>query len=244
MAKYFILTLSIAAIIFAACNKKATPSATNHMDWLRSGKWKVSSGTLSVKKPNGKDTALNYLDWIPQCHKDDYIVFNTATTGAVFNGPVSCTPGDADSISFAWNLSNSDNYLTIHNSYHLYYSVFESILPLAFDTVSQSPLELDTIFHVADTPFLNPVIELDSIWRLHFDSTAVLNTVIDNGVLTNFTENSFTVYYTLKAQYPDSTGWQTGRFFFTNPGGFPDSADNYTKTLVDTFKYKITYTKF
>jgi hypothetical protein len=244
MTKYFTLTLSLAILYFAACNKPATESADSKQDMLRKEKWKISSGTLTVKLPNGKDTVLNYLDWIPVCHRDDYFDFNSAVYGSVFNGGNKCDPGEADSISLAYKLTNNDQYLSLYNSFHLYYSVAESILPYRFDTIQFTPLVLDTIYGAADTPGLNAVIRLDTIWMLHFDSVAVANTDIFNAPITNFTQSSFTINFSLLSKYPDSTNFKTGKWYFTNGAGLPDSADNNTVRIADTFKYKVTYTNF
>ena len=243
MTKYLVITLSLAVILFAACSKKATPSADTYKDWLRNSKWRIASGTLTMKKPNGQDTILNYLNWIPTCNKDDYFGFNTATTGAFFNGSVLCAPSDPDSISFTYQLSDDNKYLSLYCSDHLYYSVTETVLPYVFDTLQWNPsLVLDTIYGALDTPLLNPVIKLDTIWNLNFAATPVSNINIVNAPITNFTANSFTLYFTLKAQYPDTTNNQTGKYYFTDALGNADSADVNTIIRVDTFKYLINYT--
>ena len=242
MAKYFILTLSLAVILFSACSKKATPSTASHMDMLRKGKWRVSGGTLTVKLPDGRDTVLDYMKWIPVCHRDDYFVFNTPTTGAVFNGGMTCTPGDPDSISLNWKFIDNDKYLSLYNSFHLYYAVRESIMPFEFDTLQWTPnLVLDTIHGVLDTAegYTRTVIVLDTIWKLHFDTASVVNTDIFNAPITNFTQNSFNLYFTLLSQFPDSTNHQTGQFNF---GGV--IVDTFTVYRQDTFKYKLTYTNY
>ena len=79
MKKYLLLAVSL-ILIFAACNKKpGTPTATRE-SMLRSGKWKITSGTLTVRLSNGGDTVLNYMNWIPACRQDDYLVLIPATT--------------------------------------------------------------------------------------------------------------------------------------------------------------------
>src|SRR3954454_20812879 len=98
--KYFFLTLSV-ILIFTACNKTPTVTA-NRENILRSKKWKLSSGTLTVKKPNGRDTNLKYLDFIPDCYKDDYLTFDSMRHGTVFTGAVSCNAADPASHSFVW----------------------------------------------------------------------------------------------------------------------------------------------
>lgn len=247
MKKNIALLCLLAVLVFVACSKKATPSADSVSDMLRKNRWKISSGTLAVRLPNGKDTMLNYLNWVHPCHLDDYFVFNSATQGALFYGSTRCNMGEPDSVTFAWNLGCNNNCLSINSNNDLYYAVAESILPVNFDTLSQSPLVLDTIITAEDTvghPGMN--IELDSIWRLQFDSVNVANGNISNGVISNFSQSSFTLYFTLEGQkYPDSTNWGTGKVYYASPSGSgTDSLDNNPVNRADTFKYTLHFTNF
>jgi hypothetical protein len=49
--KYFYLALSL-VLLTVACNKKPAESDSRE-DILRKGKWKLSSGRLTVNKPDG-----------------------------------------------------------------------------------------------------------------------------------------------------------------------------------------------
>ena len=80
--KYRLLFALVAILAIAACNK--TPTTTNTTaSILTTGSWKLSSGTVALKKPNGVDTTINYLSVIvPSCHSDDYIKFYSNLSGA------------------------------------------------------------------------------------------------------------------------------------------------------------------
>ena len=240
MAKYFILSFLFAIMVFTACNKKATPSAASMTDILRNGRWKVTSGTLSVKLPDGKDTMLNYLNWIPACHQGDYFVFHAPTTGAVFNA-TPCNPGDPDSVSFTWELTNNNTCLSINSSDHLYYSVqYTVLLPFGFDTLSIGPpLVLDTIHGVYDTAagYTRSVIVLDTLWQLGFDTAAVPNTNIYNAPITNFSQSAFTLNFSLLSYYFDTTNHHTGMYIDASS----DTIDYNPIVRPDTFKYTVTF---
>jgi hypothetical protein len=243
MKKYLILALSL-ILIYSACSKKPT-TVPGRKDNLRTGKWKIASGTVTVKLPDGRDTTLNYMNYIPLCHQDDYFVFNSDLYGAWFNGDIRCNVGDPDSIKFSWVLGNNNNTLSLYNSDHLFYALHDSIYPYRFDTVNFSPLELDTLYGVHDTVegYDRVLVILDTIWEAHYDSLkSVANTDIFNAVITDFSQSSFTLHFTYYSWYHDTTNHHTGMNIY--PGTPPDTVDLNPILKRDTFKYKVTYTNF
>jgi hypothetical protein len=243
--KYLFLALSV-VLIFAACNKTPTPTLTR-LDMFRTGRWKLSSGNLVVKEPNGKDTNLNYLNFLPSCYAGGYIVFNSTTTGAAYTGTDKCLPSDPDSTQFQWALSNNYNNISFYRGFTLVWSVTETINPIVFDTLSHSPLELDTLFGVNDTlpGFTRTVVILDSIWNLTYTRDSVPTFDIDNAVITSFSQSAFTIYFTMISTYPDSLNHHEGYGFFTDPtSGGIDTTDLPVIITPDTFQYTLTYTNF
>jgi hypothetical protein len=113
---------------------------------LRTGKWKITSGTVNLRLPSGKDTTLNLLYFIHACHRDDFLRFDSTDHGAVLNGGTSCSTADADSINFLWRLSNSDKTLDIYNGFNLIDSVAEIVY---FDTA------WEVRFDTANSPAIN-----------------------------------------------------------------------------------------
>lgn len=219
--KKLLLSLSALLIFALSCNRPSS-TAINVTGILKTGKWKISTATITMKLPSGKDSTLDFIQFIPKCHQDDYIKFDSLNHGAIYNNGVSCSVADPDSISFIWQLKNNNNNMDLYNGFFFIDSVAETILPYHIDTVSQSPiLVLDTL---ADTPN----VVLDTIWSLNFASvpTAVIN--IYNSAISNVTQSSFTMDFAFAAHYPDSTH---------NHQYFPN-------IYVDTFHYHLVYTNF
>lgn len=238
--RYFFLALSV-IILWSSCSKNPTINNSRE-SMLRKGKWRISGGTLSVRKPNGVDTILNYTNWIPYCHKDDYIVFDSGNRAYLFPGSVLCNPSDADSTQFVWKLENGENNISLYNGFNNTFAITETVLlPFFFDTVSTNPiLVLDTIINAATAAAMTPpgVIVLDSMWKLHFDTTAVSGFDIYHASISYFSQNTFTINYALYSTYPDSTGHHTG--FDAANGGI----DFNPIISPDTFHYSVTFTNF
>ena len=206
---------------------------------LRVGTWHVASGTLTLRKPNGVDTTLNYVNWIPFCHKDDYIKFDSGNIGYQFPGTNLCNASDADSTQFIWTLLNGETQMDLYNGFNNTFDVTESILlPYFFDTVATSPIVVvDTFLSAVAGAAMTPPSPglVDSFWKLHFDTTAVPGLDIYNATITNFSSSSFTLNYAFITTYPDSTGFHTGY----------DAANNIDMNPIwrpDTVHYSITYT--
>jgi len=244
MMKYFILAFSV-ILIYASCSKSSTPTVSRQAT-LRTGRWKISSGSLTVKLPNGKDSSLNYMNFIPACHLDDYIDFNSPNYGAVFSGVTKCNPGDPDSVTFTYNLSDNDNELSINSNFYLYYGVSETIQPFVFDTLQNSPapLVLDTLYGVLDTAagYTRTVIVLDTIWNLQFTDTPITTNSVFQGQLSNFSASSFTFSYRIPSTYPDSLNHHTNLLIVAGPP--VDSIDANPIIVPDSAIYTITYTNF
>ncbi len=247
MKKYLYLTLSV-VFIFAACNKKPTQTSTTRYDILHASKWKLSSGTLSLKLGSGKDTTVNYLDYVPSCHLDDYIAFNSRTIGAVFNGSNRCSPADGDSTQFTWEFTNNYNNLSFYRGFSLVWSATTTVNPLHFDTLSTNPiLVLDTLHGFLDTlpGFVRVIPILDSTWNMTFTRDSVPTFNIYNADVVDFSASSFTIKFTMYSSYPDTTGFHTGVSYLPDfiTGGI-DTVDLPVIRRPDTLKYKLTYTSF
>jgi len=238
MQKFVILILSV-AIVVAACNKKSTPTASRS-DMLRTGKWSVESGTITTKLGGGKDTVLDYLKFVPLCHKDDYLVFHSNNDAAVSSGSVKCNPGDPDSTTFKWGLTNSNNNLSLYNGFNFVYGVVDSVSPLwHFDTLDHVNFKLDTVHGVLDTlaGFYRSMVVLDTIWDNRFDSFALSNVNIYNAAIVNFSQSSFIINFSTYGYRPDTTSFHTG---VNMQLGYPiDSPQRYVPdTAIYSIKFK------
>lgn len=223
MMKYLFLTFS-AALLLVACTKTPEEPQKNRGNILRTGKWKVSGGTIKQKLPNGKYTDNKYLDFVPACHKDDYIVFDSGVKAAVFSGTEKCNPGDAASISFLWNLSNKENMISMYDGFNIIYMDSSYIAPYRFDTLPDGTFRQATL---SDGSKVN-----DTIWDLKWVPLATPAINVYNGTLSNFSETSFTLNYSVISTYPDTTSNHKG--------------DPYPPPIIrpDTFKFSINFTNF
>mgnify|MGYP003330901680 CR=1 FL=1 len=244
MKKYLILSV-VVCVIVASCSKKTTPAASKE-DMLRSGRWSVASGTVTFRKPSGFDTTVNYMNFLPKCRQDDYMVFHNGTDAAIFTGSNKCSPADPDSATFLWNFGNDFATLSMYNGFDFIYGIADSVLPFRFDTLSQYPiLVLDTIHGILDTEFsytrIVPI--LDTIWNLRFDSLNLHYNNLYNAKVIDFTESSFTLNFWVYGSYPDTSGHHTGIFIRTDVSPGPDTLDWPVIYKPDTLKYSITYKK-
>jgi hypothetical protein len=217
--KYFYLALS-AIVFFASCNKKPDPSPSSE-DILRKGNWRLASGKLTVNKPNGMDTTLNYMNFIPECYKDDYIRFDSLNYGRRYFGATACSPADPTFVSFIWQLKGNGNVVDLLSGFNNLYAVVDTIQPYHFDTLQKDPLVLDTILGVLDTlPGQTKIlIVLDTVRELRFSGiplgTSIAGTPIGgfdiyNAEITNFSQASFTLNFSIRSLYPDSTNYHAG----------------------------------
>ena len=230
--RYIFLAL-LGMILWSSCAKNPTINYSRESQ-LRVGKWHITSGTLSVRKPNGIDTVLNYMDWIPYCHRDDYIEFDSSNQGYVFQGTVLCNPSDPDSSGFKWDLKNGETIIDLYDGFTNTFGILETIKqPYFFDTLSKAPLVLDTIVGAVAAAATGGHVVLDSMWKLNFDTSAVQRLDLYNTSISYFSSSTFTINYAAISTYPDSTNHHTGA-----------PTDQTPIIRPDTFHYSVTYSTF
>lgn len=225
--RYIFLALSLVVLI-AACNKEPDPATPTRENLMRAKKWKISGGTMTVKNPNGKDTALEYMKFVDTCYWDDYIKFDSLHFGGLYTGAQKCNPSDPESRSFTWRLYGpNDDYIDLFDGFNTIFAVNTSILPYHFDTLEKSPLKLDTIVGRLDTipGFIKTFIVLDTIRELRFTPYKIPNFTIYGAEIRDFTENSFKLKFSFKTTRLDSTNAHAGAPFNLEPLVLPDTAD-------------------
>lgn len=231
--RYFLLALSV-VVILASCGKDPVVTA-NRENILRSKKWKLTGGTITIKLPSGKDTVLQYANFLPDCYKDDYLTFDSARKGTIFTGGVTCNAADPASHGFVWQLSNNETVIDLYDGFNNIFGINDTIQPYHFDTLSQFPLVLDTLVKTIDTipGFLKTFIVLDTIRELRLTASTLGKFDIYKADIKDFTSSSFTLYFTAKSYSPDSTGYHAG---------LPNNMEPIYRE--DTFKYALKYTSF
>lgn len=227
--KYFFLTLTL-VIILVSCAKKPVINPSRE-DMLRTGRWKISAGKLYCRLPSGKDTLLDYLNYVlPDCYKDNYIVFDSLFYGAVFTGATRCDASEGDQIPFRWRLTNNDNNMDLYHGFYSIYAVTDTIRPYHFDTTSFDPLVLDSLVKAEDTAFgyFKSLVVLDTIWDFKVAPLAIPNYDIYDAAITNFSQSSFTLNFSYITKYLDSTNHRA-----ISP-----------RLLPDTLRYIITFSNY
>lgn len=133
--KYLLTTLSV-LLIFAACKKVDTP--LSRQEELRNGKWKRSDLKIQYNPYIGTDTLLPYYDSVmPECLKDNYIVFGSNHDGSIKPGDIKCTTGpDPDSVSFYWSLEDNDTHIIFLNANNMFFD--SSTIDAKFEEYSAS----------------------------------------------------------------------------------------------------------
>ena len=231
--RYFLLALSVIVIV-ASCSKDPKNTA-NRENLLRAKKWKLVGGTITVKLPSRKDTVLQYLNFLPDCYKDDYLTFDSLRHGTVFTGGVSCNAADPASHGFIWELSNNETLIDLYDGFNDLFGVNDTIQPYHFDTIQQSPLVLDTIIKTTDTTpgFLKTFIVLDTVRELRMTASRFPQFDIYKASITDFSDGAFTLHFTAVSYSPDSTGFH---------GGIPLNWPPIYRR--DTFQYALKYSGF
>ena len=221
--RYLLITLSLVVICASCTQTPATPSPDKE-SILRTGKWKLLSGNVTMRVAGGShDTTMDYIQFIPTCHADDYIIFDSTNHGAVYSGATKCSVADADSISFIWRLLNNDNNMDILNVFNFFYNVHDSIDANNF-TVDAVTLDTSwTCYYVSRIPGANQV---------YYSGINIYN-----GTITNFSKTNFTYSFKYISDYPDTNYHHTG----TMVGSTADPSPIYR---ADTFTFAFTFTNF
>ncbi|GAA4459385.1 hypothetical protein GCM10023093_00290 [Nemorincola caseinilytica] len=222
-------------VIIAACNPQpeVTPSKEN---MLRSKKWRITGGTITVKKPNGVDTNLKYLDYIDTCYSDDYLKFDSMYFGKSYTGSQKCNAADPEFQNFKWRLFNNDKSIDLYDGFNMIFAVTTSIEPYRFETLATSPeIKLDTIVGRLDTipGFIKQFIVLDTIRELRYKRYPIPNFDLYGAEITEFSQLLFKVKFSFKTTRIDSTGFHAG------------APNNFEPILVnDTADYFLTFSSF
>ena len=142
--RQLLLSLLVLSLFIVACNNTPTvPPDRGSM--LRTGKWKISAGTVTIRLPNGVKSEQTYWPNLRKiCLRDDYIVFDSSNHGSVHNGGTSCSAVSSDSISFIWQLKNNGDNIDLLNIFTVVDSVAESVYLDASVTPNVYKVRFDT----------------------------------------------------------------------------------------------------
>ncbi|WP_133162646.1 hypothetical protein [Flavipsychrobacter stenotrophus] len=177
MRRSLLLLLALFSILIA-CNKTPDPQL-DVITMLRTGKWHITSGTVTMRGPNGVKAAQTYYPNLrKQYLRDDEIRFDSSGYAFVYNNSKRSDVGDPDSVGFNYVIKNNDANFDFFNAYKIIDSVAQVIYPDAAGPNGYSARYDTAVSHVKD---------------------------IRNGKLSNVSETSFTIEYSLIGQYNDTT---------------------------------------
>jgi|GEM_PF-1198679 len=225
--KYFSLFAATVALLVASCTQQPPTVTPGKEAILRSKNWRINGGTITVKKPNGKDTSLQYLSYIDSCYSDNYLKFDSMHYGGVYTGAAKCNAADPEYFNFTWRLNPNGQYIDLYDGFNMIFAVSQYIEPYHFDTLSMSPFELDTLVGRLDTipGFIKQFIVLDTIRELKFSRYKIPGYDLYGAEISDLTEVSFKLRFSFKTTRLDSTGWRAGAPENMSPAVVNDTAD-------------------
>ena len=101
--KSITLILLVISLSFAACNKSSTVAKTK-TELITQNTWQFDKATV-----NGVDVSA----FLQACQKDNTIVFVSAGTGTLVEGPTKCSSNDPQTVPFTWNFANNETVLHV-----------------------------------------------------------------------------------------------------------------------------------
>jgi hypothetical protein len=96
-------------VLVTACSKK--DKTTSRSELLTSGTWKLTAAEEDADG-NGTYETDNYVFFL-DCFKDNYTSFSTNGQLEMNEGPTKCSPGDPQSETSTWQLTNNDATLVV-----------------------------------------------------------------------------------------------------------------------------------
>lgn len=137
MKKLLILCVGIATL--AACKKNDDKDNKSKTEYLTSGKWYASSGTVTYSAM-GIDTTVDLFASMDACDKDDFMEFKTNMSYLADEGATKCDPSDPQiNETGTWAFSNNESQLTLMTTDN---TTFFDTLTFNIKTLNSSTMEL------------------------------------------------------------------------------------------------------
>lgn len=110
--KYCLLFLS-AVVFLVSCEKTEAPKSKQ--DKLRDGKWWLDTTVIAYYKPYSDTDSVYGIGnaSVPDCKKDDRIVFREATAGAHLTNKERCG-AELDEYGFTWSIFENDTKMYLY----------------------------------------------------------------------------------------------------------------------------------
>lgn len=114
--RYCLLILS-ALLVISSCTK--VEETKSNLDILRENKWKLTAGTINVRKQaNAASAAISNTQpiEIKECMQDDQLVFREGYEGAHITGELTCSINETAEIEFRWGLLENETKMFIYDA--------------------------------------------------------------------------------------------------------------------------------
>lgn len=107
--KLLLISTILFTLLTISCNKKDNNLSKSEL--LTSGSWKLTA-VMADDDGNGTYETDSYASF-PDCHKDNYYTFRTNGELELNEGTTRCDPGDPQTESGTWQLTQNDTHLAI-----------------------------------------------------------------------------------------------------------------------------------
>lgn len=140
--KYILITL-LGMLVFTACNKVESP--TSREEELRQGRWKRTDLKIKYDPYIGDDKLVEYYaTMMPDCKKDNYIVFKMNHDATLNSGDQKCdNVPDPDNIAFYWSLEDNKRRITLLNANDMFFD--SSTIDAKFEKYSSKQFEISYV---------------------------------------------------------------------------------------------------
>lgn len=140
--KYVLIAL-LGITLFAACTKVDSPASRE--EELRNGRWHRSGLKIKYDPYIGDDKLEDYYaNSLPDCKKDNYIVFGINHDALLRSGDNRCSDvPDPDNVAFYWSLENNKNRITLLNANDMFFD--SSTIDAKFEKYSNNQFEISYV---------------------------------------------------------------------------------------------------
>lgn len=124
------ISLPVILLVLFSCKKNDTKAPTK-ADYLTAGTWMV---TAAVTDDDGDGTyETNEFESFDQCYKDNIWTFKSDGTLQMDEGASKCDPGDAQTNTALWKLTNNDTSLLLASDTYSVIQLDANLIVLKLD---------------------------------------------------------------------------------------------------------------
>lgn len=114
MKKFFLFALGIC--LFASCAKNVDEDGqvnATKQKMLMDKAWQLRGYMIDPDINDSTDIPVNAYTPIPDCKKDNYLIFNDDHTVSEYDHYIKCAMTDPDTVAYNYSLTNNENHLMV-----------------------------------------------------------------------------------------------------------------------------------